>query len=113
MAENILHQIIYSIIQKYDTSGIVGDRSRNGRPKKLSTGQRRRLKRLVNHQTRVSLRKIAQRFNVHRRAIQRELKDMSVYCRKEKRAPRWTEKQTEVPKRARGLYRTLLEDDYE
>ena len=36
MTENISRQIIYSIIQKYDTFDIVGDRSRSGRPKKLN-----------------------------------------------------------------------------
>ena len=36
-----------------------------------------------------------------------------MYCRKKKRAPRYTEKQiAEVPKRARRLYWILLEDDY-
>ena len=36
MAENILRQTVYSIIQKCDTSGIVGDRYRSGRPKRTS-----------------------------------------------------------------------------
>ena len=39
---------------------------------------------------------------------------MSVYCRKKKRTPLYTEKQIEeVPKRPRRFYRTLLKDDYE
>ena len=81
---------------------------------KISTGQRTRLKRLVNHQTGISLRRIAQKSNAHRRTIQRELIDMEIQYRKKKRAPRYTEKQMEeVPTRARRLYRTLLNNDFE
>ena len=72
-------QTIYAIIQKYDTSSIVEDRSRSGRSKRISTGHRTRLKTLMNYQTGIPLRKVAQKFNVHRRTIQHELKDMSVY----------------------------------
>ena len=69
MVENIPRLIIYNIIQKYDTSGIVGDRFRSGYPKNISTSQRIRLKRLVNHQTGISLWKVAmfieEQFNVN------------------------------------------------
>ncbi|CAF3262830.1 unnamed protein product [Rotaria socialis] len=68
---------IYGIIWKYDTCGTIGDKPRSGLPRKISTGQRTRLKRLVNHQTGISLRRIPQKFNVHRRTIQRELIDMA------------------------------------
>ena len=113
MVENNPRQTIYSIIQKYDACGIVGDSSRSGRRKEISIDQRTHMKRLVNHQTGISLRKIDQKFNVHRRTFQRVLKDMSMHYRKKKRAPNYTEKQIEeVPNRARRLYRTLLEDDY-
>ena len=43
------------------------------------------MKRLVNHQTGISLRIIDQKFNVHRRIFQRELKDMGMHYRKNKR----------------------------
>ena len=65
MTENIPHQTVYIIIQKYNTSSIFGDRSRSGRSKTISTGQQTRIKRLVNHQTGISWKKIAQRFNVY------------------------------------------------
>jgi transposase len=114
LAEKVPRQTIYNIIRKYDASGIVGDKARSGRPRKISSGQRIRLKRLVNHQTGVSLRKIASKFGVHRRTIQRELKAMDIVYRKKKRAPRYTEKQLEeVPTRARRLYRTLLKEDFD
>ena len=58
MAKNMPRQTIYSVIQRYEISGIVGDRSRSDRPKNISTGQRTRLKRLANHHTGLSLRKI-------------------------------------------------------
>lgn len=80
------------------------DKPRSGRPRKISSGQRTRLKRLVNHRTGISLRKIAKKFNVDRKTIQRELDEMGVHYRKKKRAPRYTEKQMEeVPTRARRL----------
>ncbi|CAF2035334.1 unnamed protein product [Rotaria magnacalcarata] len=57
--------------------------------------------------------KIVQKFNVHRKIIQRELIDMGIHYRK-KSALRYTEKQIEqVPTRARRLYRTLLNNDFE
>ena len=114
LAENIPRQTVYSIIQKYDTCGTIGDKPRSGRPRKISSGQRTRLKRLVNHKTGISLRKIVKKFNVHRKTIQRELDDIGIHYRKKKRAPRCTEKQMEeVPTRARRLYRTLLKNDFE
>ena len=68
----------------------------------------------MNHQSGISLRKIAEKLNVHRRIVHHELKDMSVYYRKKQHAPRNTEQQIEqVSKCPRRLYRALLEDDYE
>ncbi|CAF5135066.1 unnamed protein product [Rotaria magnacalcarata] len=49
----------------------------------------------------------------HLEIIQRELIDMGIHYRK-KSALRYTEKQIEqVPTRARRLYRTLLNNDFE
>ena len=68
----------------------------------------------MNHQSGVSLRKIAEKFNVHRRIVQHELKDMGVYYGKKQHAPRNTEQQIEqVSKCSRRLYGALLEDDYQ
>ena len=61
LAENIPRPTIYRIIWRYDTCGTIGDKPRSGRPRKISTGQRTRLKRLVNHHTGISLRRIAQK----------------------------------------------------
>ncbi|CAF4733979.1 unnamed protein product, partial [Rotaria socialis] len=48
------------------------------------------------------------------RTIQRKLIDMGIHYRKKKRAPRYTEKQTEeAPTCALRLYRTLLNNDFE
>ena len=60
--------------------------------KKISIAPSTRLKRLLNRQTVISLRKIVQQFNIYRRTIQCELKNIDVYCRKKERAPRYTEK---------------------
>jgi transposase len=95
MAENIRRQTVYNIIHKYETSDFVGDKPRSGGPREISAGQRTRLKRLVNHHTGISLRKVARKFNVHRRTIQRELNRMGIQYRKKKKAPRYTKKQLE------------------
>ena len=112
--ENVPRQTIYNIILKYDTSDFVGDKPRSGRPRKISSGQRTRLKRLVNHHTGISLRKVARKFDVHRRTIQRELNRMEIqYCKK-KWVPLCRKKQfEEVPMRAGRLYRTLTSIDFE
>ncbi|CAF4079490.1 unnamed protein product [Rotaria sp. Silwood1] len=46
--------------------------------------------------------------------LSRNLKAMGIMYRKKKRAPKYTDKQLqEIPLRARRLYRTLLNDDFE
>ena len=35
MKEKVPRQTIYSIIRKYEESGLIGDKPRSGRPKKL------------------------------------------------------------------------------
>ena len=59
----------------------------------------------MNHQTEISLRKIGQGFNVHRKTNQRELNETGIRYRKKKIE--------EVPTHARRFYRTLLKDDFE
>ena len=76
LAENVPLQTIYNIIRKYEASGIVRDKPRRDRPRKMPSDQRTRLRRLVNHYTGIALRKIAPKFGVHRRTIQRDLKAM-------------------------------------
>jgi hypothetical protein len=84
------------------------------RARKISTSQRTRLKRLMNHLAGISLRKVARKFSVHRKTIQRELNRMQIqYCKKRK-TPRYTTKQfEEVPIHAGGLYCTLTRSDFE
>ena len=80
----------------------------------MSTGQRTRLKRLVNHHTGISLRKVSRKFDVHRRTIERELNRMEIQYRKKKKAHSYAPKQLqEVPMRAGRLYRTLISSDVE
>ena len=81
LGENLTRRTIYNIIRKYETSGIEGDKLRSVSPRKTSSGQRTRLKRMVIHHTGVSLRKITSKFEVHRRTIQRELKDIHIIDR--------------------------------
>ena len=76
--EKIPRQTIYGIIRKYEESGYVGDKPRSGRPKKLSRGQLRRLKRLANKRTGISLRRLAPRFKVSYQTVSNHLKAMSI-----------------------------------
>ena len=114
LAENVPYRSIYNIIRKYEASDIVENKPRSGHPRKTSSDQRTRLRRLVNHYTCVSLRKVAPEFRVHIRTIQDELKATNIIYRKMKSVPRYTGKQMqEAPTRSRGLYRTLLHGDFD
>lgn len=114
LQEKIPRSTIYDIIKKYEEYGVVGDKHRTGRPKKLSARQSIRLKRLTDQKTGISLRQIAPKFDVNISTISRQLKAMGITYRKRKRAPKYTDKQiNEIPTRARRLNRALLEDDVE
>lgn len=112
--EKIPRRTIYSIIKKYEDDGHVGDKPRSGRPKKLCQGELTRLKRLVNHKTGVSLRRLASKFRVGRQTIHNYLEGMNIKYYRKQRAPKYTDKQLqEVPIRARRLYRMLSMNDFE
>ncbi|CAF1522870.1 unnamed protein product, partial [Rotaria sp. Silwood1] len=112
--EQVPRRNIYNIIKKFEEFGIVGDQPRSGRPKKLSTRKLTELKRLTDQKTDISLRRLVPKFNVNFSTLSRNLKAMGIMYRKKKRAPKYTDKQLqEIPLRARRLYRTLLNDDFE
>lgn len=114
LQEKIPRQTIYSIIKRYEESGYVADKPRSGRPKKLSRGQLTRLKRLVNKKTGISLRRIGPKFKVSYQTISNHLKALGIRYYKKQRAPKYTDKQLgEIPTRARRLYRTLSNNDFE
>lgn len=79
LAEKIPRRTIYSIIDKYEEHGVVGDKPRSGRPMKLSTGQLTRLKRLVNHKIGVSLRQLGSKFRVSPETIRTSLEKMNIH----------------------------------
>ena len=89
-AQNIPPQTIYSIIRKYEESDVIRDKARTGRPRKISNGQRTRLKKLVNHKTSIFVRQTGKKFNIHRRKFQRGLNTMGIHYRRKKRPPRYT-----------------------
>ncbi|CAF1507070.1 unnamed protein product [Adineta ricciae] len=95
LQEKIPRQSIYDTIKKFEEFGAVGDRSRTGRPKKLSKQELTRLKRLFDHKACISLRQVVPDFDVHIITISRNLKAM------------------EVPTRARRLYLTLFNGNVE
>ena len=112
--EKIPRQTIYSIIRKYEESGYVGDKPRSGHAKKLSRGQLKRLKRLVNKRTGISLRRLAPRFKVSYLTVSNHLKAMSIRYYKKQRAPKYTDKQLEeIPTRARRLCCMLSNNNFE
>jgi len=114
LKEKVSRQTIYNIIRKYEESGHIGDKPRSGRPKKLCEGQLTRLKRLVNHKTGVSLRRLASKFCVCPQTICNYLKESNIKYYKKQRAPKYTDQQLqEVPTRARRLYRMLSNNDFE
>ena len=69
---------------------------------------------MTDQKTGISLRKIAPKFDVDISTRSRHLKAMGITYREKKRAPKYTDKQLEeVPTRARRLYLTLPNGDFE
>ena len=102
------------MLKTYEDTKTVKDKDRSGRPKKLSRGSMTLLKRLVNHKTGVSLRRLGSKFKVSHVTIRNCLKEMNINYFKKKKAPKYTEKQLqEVPTRASRLNEFLSDDDIE
>ena len=78
MKEKIPRQTIYSIIRKYEESGLIGDKPSPGRPKKLRQQRIDRLKQLTNHKTGASLRLLARKFRVSHQTICNYLEEMNI-----------------------------------
>ncbi len=114
LEEKIPRRTIYNILQKYERSGEVGDKPRCGRPKKLSRGGLTRLKRLVNHKTGISLRRLAPKFRVSHVTIRNQLRDMKINYFTKQKAPKYTDLQLEeIRIRARRLHRLLSDNAFE
>ena len=93
---------IYRIIKKFEESGVIGDKTRSGRPDKLSKQQLTRLKRLTDQKTGISLRKIATKIRCRYFNNKSAFERYGCNISKKKRAPKYTDKQLEeVPTRAR------------
>ena len=78
MKEKMPRQTIYSIIRKYEESGLIGDKPRPGRPKKLNQQRLDRLKQLANHKTGVSLRLLVRKFKISRQTICNYREEMNI-----------------------------------
>ena len=78
MKEKIPRQTIYSIIRKYEEFGLIGDKPRSRRPKKLCQQRLDRLKQLVNHKTGVSLRLLVPKFKVSHQTICNYREEMNI-----------------------------------
>jgi transposase len=114
LEEKIPRRTIYNILQKYERSGEVGDKPRCSRPKKLSRGELTRLKRLVNHKTGISLRRLAPKFWVSHETIRNQLRDMKFNYFTKQKAPKYIDQQLEeIPIPARRLHPLLSDNDFE
>ncbi|CAF3226421.1 unnamed protein product [Rotaria socialis] len=114
LKEEIPRRTIYNVITNYDECGHIGDKQRSGRPRKLNSKAINRLKNLANHHTGISLRVLASKCRVSHETIRAYLKDMNIKYYKKRRVPKYTDQQLqEVPIRARRLYRTLVNNDFQ
>ena len=86
---------LYELMKKLDLRGTLDRKSGSGRPQKLNESDKKKLKKIVNHKTGKSQRKIATKFKVSHPTISRNLKKMNVFYRKRKRAPKQTPEQKE------------------
>ena len=112
--KKIPRRTIYNVIMKYEECGHRGDKKRSSRPKKLSSKHISRLKNFAKHNTGISLRLLASKFRVSHETIHAYLKDMNIKYYKKQRAPKYSDQQLqEVPTRARRLYRTLGNNDFQ
>ena len=81
LEERIPRPTIYRIIKKFEESGVIGDKPRNGRPDKLLKQQLTRLKCLTDQKTGISLRKLPPKFDVDISRISRHLKAIDITYR--------------------------------
>ena len=102
--ENIPCSTIYSIIKRFHNGLPVDDKSRKGRPVKLSKKQQQKLKDCVESQVGVSQRMMAAKFKVSRSCIRRNLNKMNLKYYTRRRAPKYMSKQLEeMPEKCRKL----------
>ena len=68
----------------------------------------------MNNKTGTSLRRLSSKFKVSFKTISNQLKAMSIYYHKKRRALRYSDKQLqEIPTRACRLYRLLSKDNFQ
>ena len=72
------------------------------------------MKRLVNHKTDVSLRRLASKFRVNHQTIHTYLEEMNIKSYKKQRSPKYIDQQLQkVSTRARRLYQILSNNDFQ
>ena len=115
LQEKVPRRTIYYIIKRYEESDTIVDKPRSGRPKKLTTGQLTRLKRLVNNKTDISLRRLSSKFKVSFKTISNQLKAMGIdyHKKREELQDIRINNFKKFQLRARRLYRLLSKDDFQ
>lgn len=109
--QNIPRSTIHYILKKYLRYGTTKDRSRSGRPVKLSDKNLSDLVESVNNRCGLSQRKMGRKFRVHHTTISRNLrKRTSIVIRRRRTAPKMNNEQQEIraKKNCGKLYRKLL-----
>ena len=102
---------IYALIKTFEERGTDKmNLSDNGRKKKLSKNDAKKLKKAVNNKTGCSQRKLARKFGVAQSTISHEIKRLEIRYYKRKRAPKATEDQKQrqkerLQKLSRGVFR--------
>ena len=81
-------QGLYKLLRVIDERGSLNRKTGSGRPHVFSFGDQQKLKKLVNHKTGQSQRKLGIKFNVTQQTISNTLKRVGVKYRKRKVAPK-------------------------
>lgn len=105
--QNIPRSTIYFILKKYLKYDTMKDRTRSGRPVKLSDKDLKVIVKSVNNRCGLSQRKIARRFRVHQSTISRNLRRRtSVRIMKRRVAPKMDNEDQE--KRAKKIAESCI-----
>lgn len=111
MKENISKSTIYAIIKRKECGAGPEQKAKTGRPSKLSSRQRKILRKSSVNKVGVSQRKLAKKLGVSKTCIQNNLIKMNISHFKRQKAPKYTEKQLEkIPKICRKLNRLYRSD---
>lgn len=117
--QGIARETVYKSINRVVNNQSTQDKKRSGRPTTWTADKKRKLKRLVNHRTGISQRRLGRKFDVHHTTICRQLAKMSISYRKREKTPKYKPDQQQRTEKLSGklannMYRSscsLIIDD--